>query len=100
MEKLYLGVDLHKRSCWVTVLDADGHLLESRRLGTEKWELVEYFGKLRKPAAVALARKLTVIAFYRWRHALHTAEKLPQVEKVRERSSGGAWSEHRPFTSD
>ncbi len=24
MEKLYLGVDLHKRSCWVTVLDADG----------------------------------------------------------------------------
>jgi hypothetical protein len=20
MEKLYLGVDLHKRSCWVTVL--------------------------------------------------------------------------------
>lgn len=31
MEKLYLGVDLHKRSCWVTVLDADGHQLESRR---------------------------------------------------------------------
>jgi hypothetical protein len=30
MEKLYLGVDLHKRSCWVTVLDADGCLLESR----------------------------------------------------------------------
>jgi hypothetical protein len=22
MEKLTLGVDLHKRSCWVTVLDA------------------------------------------------------------------------------
>ena len=33
MEKLYLGVDLHKRSCLVTVLDADGHLLESRGLG-------------------------------------------------------------------
>jgi hypothetical protein len=54
MEKLYLGVDLHKRSCWVTVLDADGHLLESRRLGTEKWDLLEYFGKVRKPAAVAV----------------------------------------------
>jgi hypothetical protein len=31
MEKLYLGVDLHKRSCWVTVLDADGRVLESWR---------------------------------------------------------------------
>jgi hypothetical protein len=59
MEKLYLGVDLHKRSCWVTVLDADGGLLESQRLGTEKWELQEYFGKVRKPAAgVARGRKL------------------------------------------
>jgi len=34
MKKLYLGVDLHKTSCWVTVLDADGHLLESRRFRT------------------------------------------------------------------
>jgi len=25
MEKLYLGVDLHMRSCRVTVPDADGH---------------------------------------------------------------------------
>jgi hypothetical protein len=54
MEKLYLGVDLHKRSCWVTVLDADGRLLESRKLGTEKQELVEYFGRVRKPAALAV----------------------------------------------
>ena len=44
MKKLYLGVDLHKRSCWVTVLDADGHLLESRRIGTTKAELLEFFG--------------------------------------------------------
>jgi hypothetical protein len=27
MEKLYLGVDLHKRSCWATVLDPDGQPL-------------------------------------------------------------------------
>lgn len=49
MEQLYLGVDLHKRSCWVTFLNADGHLLESRRLETEKWELLEYFGQARQP---------------------------------------------------
>ena len=51
MKKLYVGVDLHKRSCRVTVLDADGHLLESRRMGTEKQELEAYFGQVRKPAA-------------------------------------------------
>jgi hypothetical protein len=75
----------------VTVLDADGHVLESRRIGTTKAELLEFLGKARKPAAVALARKLVVIVFYRWRHALHVAERLPQGEKVRERTSAGAW---------
>jgi hypothetical protein len=57
-----------------------------------------YRGATRR-AAIALARKLVVIVFYRWRHALHVQETLPQVEKVRERTSG-AWSEHRPLASD
>jgi len=70
MEKLYLGVDLHKRSCWVTVLDADGHLLESRKLGTEKWELEEFFGKVRKPAALA------VEATFNWYYFLNVVEPL------------------------
>ena len=70
MEKLYLGVDLHKRSCWVTVLDADGRLIESRKLGTEKWELLEYFGKLRKPAALA------VEATFNWYYFLNVVEPL------------------------
>jgi len=70
MEKLYLGVDLHKKSCWVTVLDADGHLVESRKLGTEKWELLEYFGKVEKPAAVA------VEATFNWYYFLNVIEPL------------------------
>jgi transposase len=70
MEKLYLGVDLHKRSCWVTVLDADGHLLESRKLGTEKWELLEFFGKVKKPAALA------VEATFNWYYFLNVVEPL------------------------
>lgn len=69
-EKLYLGVDLHKQSCWVTVLDADGQLLESRKLGTEKWELLEFFGKVRKPAAVA------VEATFNWYYFLNVIEPL------------------------
>jgi hypothetical protein len=47
---LYLGVDLHKRNCWVTVLDQDGHEREQRKLSTERVTLLEYFGKLPKPA--------------------------------------------------
>ena len=70
MGKLYLGVDLHKRSCWVTVLDADGHLLESRKLGTEKWELLEFFDQVPKPAAVA------VEATFNWYYFLNVIEPL------------------------
>jgi len=70
MEKLYLGVDLHKRSCWVTVLDADGHLVESRRMGTEKLELLEYFSEVREPAAVAVEATLN------WYYFLNVMEPL------------------------
>jgi transposase len=70
MEKLYVGVDLHKRSCWVTVLDADGHVLESRRIGTTKPELLEFFGQVRKPAAVA------VEATFNWYYFLNVIEPL------------------------
>ena len=70
MEKLYLGVDLHKRSCWVTVLDAHGQVIESRKLGTEKWELLGYFKQVRKPAAVA------VEATFNWYYFLNVVEPL------------------------
>jgi transposase len=70
VNKLYLGVDLHKRSCWVTVLDADGRLVESRQLGTEKWELLAFFGQVRKPAAVA------VEATFNWYYFLNVIEPL------------------------
>jgi len=70
VNKLYLGVDLHKQSCWVTVLDADGHLRESRKLGTEKWELLEFFGQVEKPAAVA------VEATFNWYYFLNVIEPL------------------------
>jgi hypothetical protein len=36
--KLYLGVDLHKKSCWVTAMNAEGRISESRRLSTERSE--------------------------------------------------------------
>jgi transposase len=54
----------------VTVLDADGHLVESRKLGTERWELLDYFGKVRKPAALA------VEATFNWYYFLNLVEPL------------------------
>ena len=63
MGKLYLGVDLHKRSCWVTVLEADGHVLASRKLGTEKWELLEFLVRWRSRRRWRWKRRSTGTTF-------------------------------------
>jgi hypothetical protein len=34
---LYLGVDIRKKHCWVTVLDEEGHELEQRKLSMDRW---------------------------------------------------------------
>ena len=51
---LDLGVDLYKKNCWVRVLDADGHQVDSHKLSTERAALLGYFGKVLRPAAVAV----------------------------------------------
>jgi hypothetical protein len=51
-------------------------------------------------AVIALARKLAVIAYYRWRQALRGSPLPPKVEKVRECSWAGEWSEDRSSRSD
>lgn len=68
--KLYLGVDLHKKSCWVTVMNTEGRVLESQRMGTERERLVSYFGRVEKPAAVA------VEATFNWYYFLDVIEPL------------------------
>ncbi|MGH9401616.1 MAG: IS110 family transposase [Terriglobia bacterium] len=68
--KLYLGVDLHKRSCWITVMDSQGRILESQRIGTERATLLSYFGQVEKPAALA------VEATFNWYYFLDTVEPL------------------------
>ena len=67
---LSLGVDVHKRSCWVTVLDGDGQELEQRKLGMERATLLGYFGKLPQPAQVA------VEATCNWYYFLNVLEPL------------------------
>jgi transposase len=68
--KLYLGVDLHKRSCWVTAMNPQGEVRGSRRLSTQRSELLAYFGSVEKPAAVA------VEATFNWYYFLDVVEPL------------------------
>jgi hypothetical protein len=57
---LNLGVDLHKRNCWVTVMKEDGQVQEQRKLGMDRSTRLGYFGKVAKPAKVAVeVRRLT-----------------------------------------
>src|SRR6266702_6049587 len=67
---LYLGVDVHKRSCWVTALDAGGQELEQRKLSMDRRTLLGYFGKVPKPAKVA------VEATFNWYYFLDVLEPL------------------------
>lgn len=68
--KLYLGVDLHKKSCWITAMNAEGQIVESRRLSTERSDLLTYFRGVKKPAAVA------VEATFNWYYFLDVVEPL------------------------
>ncbi|MGH9359346.1 MAG: IS110 family transposase [Terriglobia bacterium] len=68
--KLYLGGDLHKKSCWITAMNGAGQILESRRLSTERSDLLSYFGRVEKPAAMA------VEATFNWYYFLDLIEPL------------------------
>lgn len=67
---IYLGVDIHKKNCWVTVLEADGRVREQRKLSMDRASLLDYFGKVEKPAAVA------VEATFNWYYFLDVIEPL------------------------
>lgn len=67
---LYLGVDVHKKNCWVTVLEQDGHEREQRKLSMERSALLGYFGKVDKPA------QLAVEATFNWYYFLNVVEPL------------------------
>lgn len=67
---LNLGVDLHKRNCWVTVMKEDGQVQEQRKLGMDRSTLLGYFGKVAKPAKVA------VEATFNWYYFLDLIEPL------------------------
>jgi len=46
---LYTGIDLHKRTCTITTIDARGRVLDEARMATDRLALASYFSRHRKP---------------------------------------------------
>ena len=47
---IHVGVDLHQRFCYVTVMDARGKILQQHAVGNEAGELRRWAGSLPRPA--------------------------------------------------
>ncbi len=105
----YLGVDPHKRTCWVPVLDADSQVQGQRKLGTDRATLLAYFGKAPPPAVLGSARSTngneSGTAGRKRRspgrgNSRRWLTPVGEHGKVRERTWGSAGSEDRPSKSD
>jgi transposase len=51
---IHVGVDLHQRFCYVTVMDARGKILEQRAVGNEAEELRRWARSLPRPAQLVM----------------------------------------------
>lgn len=51
---LHIGVDVHKKSLQICVLNEDGERVQNLRLDNTKESVTGYFGSIKEPAAVAL----------------------------------------------
>ena len=54
MKEYIIGVDLHKRSCQVSVLDKDGNEMESKKLPNDRETLRAYFDQFPEGTGVAV----------------------------------------------
>jgi len=70
----YIGIDFHKESTHVVVLNEAGKLLERTRIPTRREELVRFFANRPEPAKAALE------ATRNWYWAYDTIE--PLVEEL------------------
>lgn len=51
---IYIGVDLHKRFCYMTAMDASGPVLDQRKVTNDADSLREYLGRWSEPLALAV----------------------------------------------
>ncbi|MEA1936487.1 MAG: hypothetical protein U9N04_00005 [Patescibacteria group bacterium] len=59
---IYIGVDLHKKTCYITVMDYDGKIEKQIEISTDRDKVRKFFEKYRK-AKVAAGGKLCSVIF-------------------------------------
>ncbi len=51
---IYIGVDLHKRFCYITAMDATGQIVDQRKVSNETASLQGYLGRWQEPVQMAV----------------------------------------------
>ena len=59
----YIGVDLHKKTCYITVMNGDGKIRKQTEISTDTDKVAKFFGKYQS-ASVAVESTLNWIPFY------------------------------------
>lgn len=59
----YIGVDLHKKTCYITVMNGDGKIKKQTEISTDTDKVSKFFGKYQS-ASVAVESTLNWIPFY------------------------------------
>jgi len=59
----YIGVDLHKKTCYITVMNGDGKIKKQTEISTDTDKVAKFFGKYQS-ASVAVESTLNWIPFY------------------------------------
>ena len=61
--KTYIGVDLHKNTCYVTVMDGDGRIKKQREISTDVSDVSRFF-KRYAGIPVAVESTMNWMPFY------------------------------------
>lgn len=68
----YVGLDLHKRRIFATVLDGDGAIIARNTIGTSSNDIYYYLNKIKKEDDMSVAME----ASYNWQYAYRIVESV------------------------
>jgi transposase len=68
-----VGIDIHKRNSYLTVMDGDGSILKQAKITSDREALREFFDGLESPCRIAME------STYSWQWAYDFLEGFDQV---------------------
>jgi len=75
-KEYYAGIDAHKSSCTITILDGDGNKIKDGKVRTEKAELIKFFGDY------ASQTTAVVETCYNWNYVYNSLKDTLKAVKV------------------